>query len=654
MSDETPTGSGESEWRNFVSQGAGFFSALAGVDSSALADSLSGLALAAGVEKAGELLEDANWGEKLLANTDMPADLRAALVKALPTTPGLRFLMSFVLKALYIATYMKAVTGAFALQPEYEANAKYPQRILTPQEYLPLAFLKPENEAEFVEICRKHGYDMEQFGQLLVAGMHRYEPAEIARLFSSGTVTPEKAIQRLMQIGYSENKATDILPHIAEWPGWDEVNRLRYRLQLDPETLDKLVAHTYTHPDTHQFMRDAGQTILDPQSMVTAMFRGLQTQDETVANLFQHGFEPENAARLIETAHRPLDFGQIRTLYWRGKLSEAQVAERLKALGVKDADLEHYTTLWRPSDPFTGEVPSFQDVIQMAVRDVFDPVAVARYGLDAGYPDEVSQFADILGYGDYWAKKYWAAHWQMPGFATARRMLFMSDSFDTTDMRRLLRYADYPPGLVEPMMDATYNPLSRVDIRRMYDLGVMGTAELRSAYQRIGYNDRDADYMVEFTIAYTQEEKVATAKTQILRALRDWLITEQETLDYLLRIGMDSRKASETVGEALIQRALDAEIEEVQTLRVRYNKGLDDVSVVANKLGALNYSNERIQAILRSFELGRQRSERTPSRANLDTFLRKGIIDSARYMVEMAKMGYSGEHAAWFLASAQG
>ncbi|GAH42470.1 unnamed protein product [marine sediment metagenome] len=135
--------------------------------------------------------------------------------------------------------------------------------------------------------------------------------------------------------------------------------------------------------------------------------RELITPDGARTILQGLGFEADAIDPMLQLRHQLLDPDAIKQLYWRKFLSPQEASSRMQQLGFKSEDMPLIEKLWNPVDPYTGNVPPFPDIIRMAVRDVFNPDAVARYGLDVNYPEVVSRYADMTGFGDYWSRAYW-------------------------------------------------------------------------------------------------------------------------------------------------------------------------------------------------------------------------------------------------------
>lgn len=162
------------------------------------------------------------------------------------------------------------------------------------------------------------------------------------------------------------------------------------------------------------------------------------------------------------------------------------------------------------------QIPPIADIITMAVREAFTPEIAQRFGQYEGLPSEFVAWAQKKGLSREWAERYWAAHWSLPspqqGFEMLHRGVINRD-----ELHLLLRALDIMPFWRERLIEISYNPLTRVDIRRMHLLGILTEPEVFQAYKDIGYNDLNAKRLTAFTVKLTQQtlakEQKKAAKT---------------------------------------------------------------------------------------------------------------------------------------------
>lgn len=204
------------------------------------------------------------------------------------------------------------------------------------------------------------------------------------------------------------------------------------------------------------------------------------------------------------------------------------------------------------------QIPPVADIITMAVREAFTPDIARRFGQYEGLPAEYVEWVQKKGLSKEWAERYWAAHWSLPspqqGFEMLHRGIINRD-----DLFMLLRALDIMPFWRDKLVNMAYTLFTRIDIRRMYNIGVMSEGDVKSAYISLGYNDYNAGLMTQFVIKLKQQAdqraRAAAAKaaeikpatwtaTQTLSFLKKTLITPERAKRELQLLGYDEEHIS--------------------------------------------------------------------------------------------------------------
>jgi len=194
----------------------------------------------------------------------------------------------------------------------------------------------------------------------------------------------------------------------------------------------------------------------------------------------------------------PLDYV---VAFRRGDFTAGELVDKLKRMGY---DIDTINTLLH----VTEVIPNIGDLIRMAVREAFSPDVVARFSYDEAFPEAILEFTRKQGLSDEWVKRSWYAHWELPSPTQAYEMLHRlrpgrTDTvFTEDDLDLLLRTADYAPYFRDRLKLISYNPITRVDVRRMYKLKVFDENEVKERYMDIGYTQKDAELLAEFTVKY--------------------------------------------------------------------------------------------------------------------------------------------------------
>jgi len=194
----------------------------------------------------------------------------------------------------------------------------------------------------------------------------------------------------------------------------------------------------------------------------------------------------------------------------------AVLYDYLKRQGFSEYQI--FNLLWA-----TEAVPSPSDLVRFAVREVYTPEIIEKYGQMQELPPKFLEEAEKVGMSEEYAKAYWAAHWELPSASQGYEMLWrlspdMVDffreriksmgldpekvKFSLDDMRTLLRTLDVMPYWRDKLIAISYAPLTRVDLRRMWDVALISEKELYMRYRELGYSPKDAQLLTLFTKAY--------------------------------------------------------------------------------------------------------------------------------------------------------
>jgi len=258
--------------------------------------------------------------------------------------------------------------------------------------------------------------------------------------------------------------------------------------------------------------------------------------------------------------------------------SLSNLPTELRRIGIHP----NYNSLYKE---LAYQIPPVADIITMAVREAFTPAIAARFGQYEDLPTEFVEWVQKKGLSKEWAERYWAAHWSLPspqqGFEMLHRGVIGVD-----DLNMLMRALDIMPFWRDKLTQIAFRPLSRVDVRRMFALGVLDVGGVRKAYTDLGYNDYNANLMTNFTIKYTEGIETRSKEAKEKAAQR-----EQEAKEKA------AQKEREAQAKALIPKV--SEWTTAQTLSF-LKKGLIDEERAKLEFQLLGYNEERISVYLTS------------------------------------------------------
>ena len=303
---------------------------------------------------------------------------------------------------------------------------------------------------------------------------------------------------------------------------------------------------------------------------------------------------------------------------WKELISDEKCKEILAKHGYSEKDMKVLEELIK-------YYPSPSDFIRFMVRETFKEDVVKRYGYDEGYPKEIEEYVKKAGVDPEWMKHYWRAHWENISPTMAYEMLHRG-LITKEDVETILRIADYPPYFVPKMVEIAYAPFTRVDVRRMYKLGILDKEGVKRAYMDIGYDEKRAEQLTEFTIKYETEEDRDLSKEEIVKLYTNDFITKEECTEMLKAIGYEDREVDFIIALADLRTKEEEVREKITVIRESFLLGVIDEDEMISQLDTLN-----LPAYLREKEVIRakrmkQKQIKMPTKEEILRWYNQGLI----------------------------
>ena len=380
--------------------------------------------------------------------------------------------------------------------------------------------------------------------------------------------------------------------------------------------------------------------LIEPPDVVRAVHFDLIEQSIAIEELRKTGYTDSAAQTLIGIGERiPPEGEQI--IWWlREFIDDAQLQRNLLAQGWSGQSIEALKKA-------AFFIPPVQDLITMAVREVFTPDIAARFGQFEDLPPDFVNFAEKQGVTAEWAERYWGAHWALPsvqmGFEMLHRQVITED-----DLKLLLRASDVMPFWRDKLVEISFSPLTRVDIRRMHKLDVLTVEEVNRAYHDIGYNDLNAQRLTDFTVALNSPSVVeddtdltTLTRTNILGFFKDGVLQREVATTLLLGAGLSQAAADLFLDGVELELQRTERTDEITIIVDQANAGVLTFEEAQDRLDRLGL--ETIEKQLAVTKLRKQEARRTkvPSRADLDKMFKKRIINQAEYIDNVQRLGFS-------------
>jgi len=383
-------------------------------------------------------------------------------------------------------------------------------------------------------------------------------------------------------------------------------------------------------------------SLLPLDAAIEAYYKDPQLKEEVKDVLNRMGLSDAFQTMLWTATETPLDVLSAREAFLRNEIDETEHDSILKAHHLSDTDISVMKKIYQL-------IPPVNDIITMAVREAFTPDIVERFGQMQDLPPEFVKWAKQKGLSDYWASAYWAAHWALPSIMQGFEMLHRR-VIGEGDLDLLLRALDVMPFWRDKLTAISYNPLTRVDVRRMYGLGVLNEEGVYNAYLDVGYNDENAKLMTEFTIAFVSEKEKELTKADIIALYKKFAIPRDTALEMLQGLGY-----YETNAELLMTRA-DLEIyaaykkEQTGYVKSAYVAGKIDEGEALNKLGKLDMPSSEVNNLMESWDLAKISKVKELSLENLKAFFSANVITEAELTDELRELGYNVQDQGRFIA----
>lgn len=396
------------------------------------------------------------------------------------------------------------------------------------------------------------------------------------------------------------------------------------------------------------------------QELLRAFAKRTITENELTELMKGAGFSPDKTKTLKASYYEILNPTEILTLFFRYQdepsneygVGETWLKDRLSQAGIDPDNHKEYTEANRA-------VPTLQDVITFAVRDVYEPEQVAQAGLMEDLPDVFIKEAKKRGLNESDTANYWAAHWQLPGLVQVYEMFHrlyagadMNAVFTEHDIDTFFKLADIAPGYRDKLKAISYRPVGRVDIRRFWRTGIYQRysdpyGRLVRDYRQLGYRPEDAKLMADFTVALEGEGRKKLTPTQILKFYNEGIFNDdadKQALSLLTDLGYDSETATLLL-EYSKKEFVDAEEKEaIEQLKTEWLVGLiKSEATLRTELAKIPLIQTEVEKQVKVFNKLKETEGAKFSKSELETLYQNNLISLERFKLGLGYKGYSDE-----------
>jgi hypothetical protein len=319
-----------------------------------------------------------------------------------------------------------------------------------------------------------------------------------------------------------------------------------------------------------------------------------------------------------------------------------------------------------------AQYPTIPDLIRMMVRDSFDQTVVDKFEYDTDFDKKWTETAEKWGTAQgitkEIAKNYWRAHWDIPSNTALYEMLhrLRTDDRDrkgeykdvdvtADDVEQAIRVNDMAPKWVKPLMAISYSPLTRVDVRRMYELNVMDKDEVRRAYRDIGYDATNAERLADFTeVEYGAKRAERQGMLTIKQAMEAYVrreISRDEAQAILQANGVKQERQSVMLDNAQAKINLIDRKTYLAAYRKRFLSGEFTIDQTVARLIQNGMPNDTARESVQRWQLELDAKYKAPTVRMLCKWWTQGLISIDDFSRRCRNIGYSIEDASRIINS---
>lgn len=473
-------------------------------------------------------------------------------------------------------------------------------------QYLPLVQLAVAaqrsngNTGALSEAATNLGFPPSQVQAAIIAAKE-FPPINMLALAAQKGGLPSSRISEVARsLGYTE---ADVQAAIASVKGDSNLAMLAIAAQhgdVSAASVSEAARKQGLTENDAQAALSAAKAFAPLNLLALALQRKGTSREHLDSSAKAQGLEAADVQAAISAARLMLTPITLIEAKWRGEITDGEYVSKMAESGYSGSDAKIFESV-------AEFLPTPSDLISWISKEVFEPDSITKYGLDDEFDRlDLTLFAKI-GINKEQARNYWVSHWQHPSFTQVGEM-FVRDILTSPDDRNRvipgstewaavrsraeeevyewMRLVEVPPYWRRRMTAMLYQPYTRVDIRRMWDLDVVGDDEVVRAYLDQGYDIEHAQNLLAFT-------KVERGYPDIIARYKNGWIGKGDVLSELISYGISPETA-----DRLYQRKFQ-NLEQPQ--RIATERDLTKTEILKGyKLGYINLE----QTVLELMRLG--------------------------------------------------
>lgn len=457
-------------------------------------------------------------------------------------------------------------------------------------------------------------------------------PAELAEAVIRGLVDMDAAKGEASKTGYNSERFSTLVGLAGNPPGLQELLALWRRGDITESDVDRGVRQGRTRTEWLPALKRLRYDRFTPNESASYAARGLMDEDAARQEALVAGLEPERYEILRRASASPPGPGEVLSLLNRGDFSESEARAALRDSGIRAEYI----------DPILGlrnQIPGASDVVRFALREVYNPALVRRYRMLEGFPDAAQADARKAGLDPETMLKYWAAHWTLPSRSEGYEMLHRN-VITKAELTDLLRANDVMPGWIEPSIEIAYNPLTRVDVRRMYADGVLDKADVIRSYLDLGYSLKNAERLGEWVSAIKTKSERDFTKGEVIALYQAKTMPLAEARTNLGELGYDEAETGYMLALADYRRDKARRQRAINVARGRFLARQLTETEASDRLDEMGIPAGERDELIDEWTWQLEETPKMLTEPQMRAAWKKDLISEAEYASHLSQLGY--------------
>lgn len=322
-------------------------------------------------------------------------------------------------------------------------------------------------------------------------------------------------------------------------------------------------------------------------------------------------------------------------LKYKGLITESFYIEQLRKQGIG----EEVQKLYEEDFLF---YPNPHDLVTWQAREVYEPNMIKKYGLEDELENVLKDPFYKAGMNDEQIRNFWIAHWTHPPWTVIRNMLFRTDLTEE-DVWDWFKTIEIPPFWRDKYIEIAYNPVGRVDLRRLYKEGIYDREEVKAGYIALGNSPEISEHLTAWTEkAYAPDSKELT-KTEILKNYRIEEIGKDKATEMLTSLDYDAEEVEFILAYEDYKIAHKEKEDEAELLLVEILNGTITYEAFKGSIEGLGFNVKVTNRYLNKATKTLRAQIKLPSKEDLTKWFSKGIISEAEFVTMMSGLKYRSE-----------